>query len=113
MYYDFYERNGCGDFQGAHRTMWFAVHGFLETKHVFHVDTGISLEFSAFPTLMFVRVIGQNFHFIHPIESKQTSHFKFYADEIKTAIRHGVMTHMMDTYARPKWGAEGEDFRSY
>jgi hypothetical protein len=112
-YYDKYERDGCGDFQGAHREMWHSVHGFLESEHVFHVDTGLSLDFSAFPSFLYVRVIGTNIHLQHPIESKRTSHFKFYADDIKNAIRQGVSTHMTERYARPNWGAAGVQFTTY
>jgi hypothetical protein len=112
-YYDHYERDGCGDFQGVHRELWFAVHGFLESKHVFHVDAGISLDFSAVPAQMFVRVIGENLHLQHPVESKATSHFKFWDESIKIAIRQGRMTHLLKEYARPHWGAEGVEFARY
>jgi hypothetical protein len=112
-YYDKYERDGCGDFQGDHREMWAAVHGFLESQHVFHVDTGISLEFSAFPSMIYARVLGANVHLRHAKESKQTSHFKFYDDAVKNGIRQGIMTRMTMEYARPHWGADGINFTSY
>jgi hypothetical protein len=112
-YYDQDERDGCGDFQGAHREMWFAVHGFLESQHVFHVDTGLPLEFSAFPSLLYARVIGTNLHLRHPKESKQTSHFKFYQPNIKNLIRQGGMIYMTEEYQRPHWGGEEIDFETY
>jgi hypothetical protein len=112
-YYDKYERDGCGDFQGAHKQMWEAIHGFLESEHVFHVDTGLSLEFSAFPSFIYARVLGTNVHLRHPKESKVTSHFRFYDDTIKNCIRQGVMTHMTDRYARPDWGGQGIEYKTY
>jgi hypothetical protein len=46
------------------------IHGFLESEHVFHADTGLSLEFSVFPSFLSARVIGTNVHLRHPKESK-------------------------------------------
>jgi hypothetical protein len=112
-YYDQYERDACGDFQGAHQEMWLAIHGFLESEHVFHVDTGVGLDFSAFPAQIYARLIGYNIHFEHAKESKATSHFKFYNDTIKNAIRHGVMTQMLERYRRDDWGGKGWNFVSY
>jgi hypothetical protein len=112
-YYDAYERDGCGDFQGAHRKMWYIIHGFLETEHVFHVDTGVSLDFSAFPSFIYARTIGVNVHLRHPKESKLTSHFKFYEETIKNWIRQGIMTHMTEQYSRPDWGGKEVEFQTY
>jgi hypothetical protein len=93
--------------------MWYSVHGFLESEHVFHVDTGLSLDFSAFPSFLYARVIGTNIHLRHRIESKRTAHFKFYAEDIKSAIRRGMSTHMTERYARPNCGAAGVNFTRY
>lgn len=112
-YYDDYDRNGCGDFQGAHIKMWFGIKGFLETSHVFHVDTALSLDFASIPTYMFTRIIGQNIHIVHEKESKITDHFKFYREEFKNAIKQGLSSSMLEGLERPNWGAKGKTFVEY
>lgn len=112
-YYDKYERNGCGDFQGAHREMWHVIKGFLESEYVFHVDTGLSLDFSVFPAMIYARVMGANVHLKHIKQSKMTAHFKFYNTTIKNMIRQGYATSMVPKFSRDNWGAEGVSFTTY
>ena len=112
-FYDDYDRNGCGDFQGSHRQMWFNVGGFIESNHVFHIDTALSLDFASLPTSLFATIIGQNIHIVHEKESNQTDHFKFYNESFRNAIKQGVSSSMLKGLKRPKWGAEGKKFVEY
>lgn len=112
-YYDDYDRNGCGDFQGGHRNIWFNINGFLESSYVFHVDTLLSLDFSAIPTYLFVNVLGSNYHLEHEKISNKTEHFKFYNQPFKNAIRQGVSLSMLPEFKRPNWGAKGMEFTEY
>ncbi|OHS95006.1 hypothetical protein TRFO_10699 [Tritrichomonas foetus] len=112
-YYDDFERNGCGDFQGGHYLMWKRINGFLETAYVFHVDTTLALDFASIPVYLFVRVIGVNLHLVHPKQSKMTKHFHFYDNWFKNAIRQSVSSAMINGYQRKSWGASNLTFIEY
>lgn len=112
-YYDDYDRNGCGDFQGSHKRMWFNIGGFIESNHVFHIDTALSLDFASLPISLFATIIGHNIHIFHEKESNATDHFKFYNDSFKNAIKQGVSSSMIDGLQRPNWGAKGMKFVEY
>jgi hypothetical protein len=55
----------CGDFQGAHRTMWEAINGAIEAKEIFHVDPAIALDMNAFLTPLLVRFLPGEKHLKH------------------------------------------------
>ena len=113
-YYDEYERNGCGDFQGAHKYMWYLIHGFIESDHVFHIDTALSMDFTAIVRpYMSINVIGINLHLAHPKYSRYTNHFQFYATWLKNGVRQGFPSYMISNYSRIFWGTPNQTFQQY
>lgn len=103
-FYDVLQRNACGDFQGGHREIWNLIYGFVESKHVFHVDSMLGMDFSAIPTQLLFRQLPMNLHIEHQKKSKDTKHLAFYDSVIKSNVRHGMMSRFTSNFSRPNWG---------
>ena len=104
------ERNACGDLQGMHKNIWNLVKGFVESEHVFHIDTMLALDVSAFQANIIMRQFSENIHISHGRQSKKTAHFKFFNQSIKNIIRHAIPSAQTSNFSRPNWGFGSSEF---
>jgi hypothetical protein len=92
----------CGDFQGAHRTMWDAINGAIEGKEIFHVDSAIAMDMNSFVTPLLVRYLPGEKHIRHIKISTFTPHLTVFG-----LLSRGFMYNHFPSrflYPRPNWG---------
>jgi hypothetical protein len=71
--------DACGDFQGAHRKMWHAVKGYIESREIFFVDSALAFDLSGFLPPLLVRFLPGEKHINHVKISIFTPHLHAFA----------------------------------
>jgi hypothetical protein len=99
-----FQKQGSGNFQGCHRSIWEKIGGYAEGPWVFHVDTAMMIEFSAITELTYVSKYIGSIHIEHNPVSKETKHFP----EIKTlqdkSPCRGVSPKKLVGISKKNWG---------
>jgi hypothetical protein len=66
--------DACGDFQGAHRRMWYLVKGYVESREIFNVDSALGFDMNGFLTPLLLRYLPGERHINHVKISTFTPH---------------------------------------
>ena len=93
-----------GDFQGAHWRMWEKVHGYIEGRPVFCVDSMLSIDFMAQPSKLLVKTVGPAYHLSHPKTSHKTESIRYTEGFFIPHAKSGRLSCDM-TYKRDTWVA--------
>jgi hypothetical protein len=70
--------DACGDFQGAHRSMWESVQGYIESREIFHVDSALAGDMTTFMVPILFKFFPGEKHIIHVKISIFTPHLTIF-----------------------------------